>query len=288
MIIKGCKFLWRTVSFRTQLPYLNMTRYSFSDDLDENEEEPPHPVGFGSQWICLDLGRCTYALDDVCCDISLRTRGSFPPLSAYISKTSTPMLLRHRGVEENRNDEEDDVLALQELLESQSITSPWFTPTPTKALPPDASLQIAQKMELERRRMEKEHLAMTQGVQRLLLDLDRRTVAILKEIEEADAARQEQELAARTKRQQEQEDSHRRKQEERAQEQGKRDAQALAEQKVLDEKKRREDVVATKTEYIAKARKLVAQLVQLRETIEPFDKNKAVSKRRLEMKKIVR
>jgi hypothetical protein len=142
-------------------------------------------------------------------------------------------------------------------------------------------------MELERRRMEKEHLAVTQGVERLLLDLDRQTATVLKEIKEADEARQELELAAKKKRQQEQEDVRKKEEEEHANEQAKLHAQAEAEKDAKDDKQRRDDVAAAKTEYIAKARKLVAQLVQVRESIEPFDKNKMVSKRRLGMKKIV-
>jgi hypothetical protein len=274
---------------------LKMPRYSLSDDLDDEEEhEPPHPIGFGSQWdrtswIGWDAGRCTYALDDEDYgdQFTCMTRGSYPPLSAYIATASTPILLKYRGAEEKQHYEDDDVLALQEFLQNQSIASPSFTHTPTKSTFPSVSLHIAEKMELERRRMEKEHLAVTQGVERLLLDLDRQTATVLKEIKEADEARQELELAAKKKRQQEQEDVRKKEEEEHANEQAKLHAQAEAEKDAKDDKQRRDDVAAAKTEYIAKARKLVAQLVQVRESIEPFDKNKMVSKRRLGMKKIV-
>jgi hypothetical protein len=47
-------------------------------------------------------------------------------------------------------------------------------------------------------------------------------------------------------------------------------------------------LVQQQTEHVDRAKKLVRQLVQLRASIQPFDENKAVSKRRLGMKKIAR
>jgi hypothetical protein len=45
---------------------------------------------------------------------------------------------------------------------------------------------------------------------------------------------------------------------------------------------------AKKYEYLSRAKKLVAQLQTLRQSIEPFEASKAVAKRRLNMKKVVR
>ena len=53
-------------------------------------------------------------------------------------------------------------------------------------------------------------------------------------------------------------------------------------------KTNRTEELSKKKEYAAKGEKLVAQLVQLRASIAPFEKSKVVSKRRLQMKKIVR
>ena len=282
-----------------------MPRYSISDDdLESDDEyELPHPVGFGSQWdrsswIGGDAcGQCTYRLDDEDDhgyggdEFKFMTRGSFPPLSVYMTKAATPLLLNYRAVVEDQHqyteDDDDDVLTLQELFMGQCTVPARFTPTPTKALPPSASLHIAEKMELERRRMEQEHIDITRGVQNVLYELDRQTALVLKERKEADEARQEQEQAVKTKRQQEQDETRKRNEEERAMQQAKVELLAQAEQQQRDDQQRRLEMAATKTEYISKARKLVAQLVQVRESIEPFDKNKMVSKRRLGMKKIV-
>eukprot|EP00535_Pseudo-nitzschia_heimii_P011801 CAMPEP_0197197722 /NCGR_PEP_ID=MMETSP1423-20130617/33010_1 /TAXON_ID=476441 /ORGANISM="Pseudo-nitzschia heimii, Strain UNC1101" /LENGTH=985 /DNA_ID=CAMNT_0042651547 /DNA_START=44 /DNA_END=3001 /DNA_ORIENTATION=- len=72
-----------------------------------------------------------------------------------------------------------------------------------------------------------------------------------------------------------------------------------AAQKQIDEKKAKEAAIERKrqeleararkkTEHVDKAKKLVGQLVQVRASVEPFEKNKAVSKRRLGMKKIAK
>jgi len=277
-----------------------MTRYSLSEESDEDDEEyePPHPIGFGSRWDRSSLWlrgdgvpSTTYTLDDGenGDEFTFMTRGSFPPLSLYMTKESTPMLLRYRGAQETFHvyQEDDDVLALQELLQRQCMTSPRFIPTPMKELPPNGSMQIAEKIELERRRMEQEHLAMTRGVQLVLNELDRQTAIVLQERKEADEARQEQELAVKKKIQQQEDEARKRKEVEDAKEQAKAESLAKAEQHKRDEQKRHEDAAAAKTEYVAKARKLVAQLVQIRESVQPFDQNKIVSTRRLGMKKLV-
>jgi hypothetical protein len=284
-----------------------MPTYAVSDDdLESDDEyELPHPVGFGSQWdrsswIGRDAcGQCTYGLDDDDHDhgyggdeFTFMTKGSFPPLSIYMAKAATPLLLNYRAVVKDQHqytEDDDDFLTLQELFLGPYMAPARSTPTPTptKALPPSMSLHIAEKMELERRRMEQEHIDITQGVQNVLFELDRQTALVLKERKEADEARQEQEQAVKTKRQQEQDNARKRNEEERVMQQAKVESQAQAEQQQREDKQRRVDMVATKTEYISKARKLVAQLVQVRESIEPFDKNKMVSKRRLGMKKIV-
>jgi hypothetical protein len=282
-----------------------MPRYGVSDeDLESDDEyEPPHPVGFGSQWDrslwigggAATSGRCTYGIDDDDDqyrgdEFTFMRRGTFPPLSVYMAKAATPLLLSYRAVVEDErqySEDDDDVLALQELFLRKCMTPPRFTPTPTKALPPSTSLQIAEKMDLERRRMEQEHNDMTRGVQNVLYELDRQTELVLRERQEADEARQEQERAVTTKRQQEQDNARKRYEEEHAKQQAMVDSQAQAERQKREDQQRRVDMAATKTEYISKARKLVAQLVQVRESIEPFDKNKMVAKRRLGMKKIV-
>jgi actin-related protein len=61
------------------------------------------------------------------------------------------------------------------------------------------------------------------------------------------------------------------------------------ERKALLEKQHAQDAAeAKKLEYVVKAKSLVADLVQLRASVEPFESSKAVGKRRLQMKKVVK
>ena len=65
------------------------------------------------------------------------------------------------------------------------------------------------------------------------------------------------------------------------------EAEALAQQKA-EVKAQLEAKAAEKTEHITKAKKLMDRLVEVRASLEPFETNKAVSKRRLQFKKVVR
>ena len=65
------------------------------------------------------------------------------------------------------------------------------------------------------------------------------------------------------------------------------EAEALAQQKA-EVKAKLEAEAAEKTEHITKAKKLMDRLVEVRASLEPFESNKAVSKRRLQFKKVVR
>lgn len=305
-----------------------MPRFSLSNDEDDDnddeaygdlqdgydEEEPAHPLGFdvsqwGRTWIGLDPpssflaspGRSTYTLDDYGDDeyafLTTPQRQAYPPLSSYISAASTPALLKYRApiADEEKQEldnlmEDDEVILLQRMLQRQSLTAKLPPPTPTKSLPPfhETTRHIQQKLLLERQRMEQEHAATTKAVKNVCLELEREADAILKtrQLEEETAKRKEQEQETREKQKQEQKLELQEK--ERKHREGKQ-----AEQ---DEKRRQEEQKrvarnakqAEKTEYVEKAKKLVTQLVAVRESIEPFDKNQAVSKRRLAMKKTVR
>ena len=72
-----------------------------------------------------------------------------------------------------------------------------------------------------------------------------------------------------------------------AQRQRAEQAEAHAQQKA-EVKAKLEAEVAQKTEHITKAKKLMDRLVEVRASLEPFETNKAVSKRRLQFKKVVR
>ncbi len=292
------------IPFRLTNFFIVMPRYSLSDDWGDVDDiaEPPHPLGFGSQWgrtwIGLDPpvdpppGQSTYALDDDEEDEYKFMTRSYPPLSSYLPASSTPVLLKYRvpDVRDDDDDdyyddddydahEEDDMIVLQQMLQRRSLTT--FTATPTKKLQPDSSREIAQFASMERRRMEQEHLALTNEVKNLVLELDRQATA-----RETQQRKQEEEKEA-IHRQRKREIRDKEEKEKAIQEQ----IQAKQEAKAKEEQLRKEDTKrqqAAKTEYVAKAQKLVQQLVAVRQSIEPFDNNKAVSKRRLGMKKIIR
>jgi hypothetical protein len=64
----------------------------------------------------------------------------------------------------------------------------------------------------------------------------------------------------------------------------------LEQERLEERKKQKEQEAAKKTEYITKAHKIVDKLAQVRKSLEPFEtsKDRAVSKRRLQMKKVAR
>jgi len=300
-----------------------MPRFSLSDEDngslhapadDDDTDEPPHPIGFGSPWgrtwigleppssfLINSPGRNTYGLDDDDDDeYSFMTRDytpqqSYPPLSSYIRGAAIPALLKYRNPEEKRQEyidnlmEDDDVLLLQRMLKRQSLTrSPALSSPPMKALAPfsETVRRIEQMMQVERQRMEQQHLKTTQQVKSIVLELEQEAATVLKTRQrEEDEARRKQEAQDALQLKREQEIRNQQEREQRNREE--REA-AENERKLKEEKKRAEQQskVAAKTEYVAKAKKLVHQLVAVRESIAPFEKNKAVSKRRLGMKKV--
>ena len=295
-----------------------MPRYSLSnDDSDDSDHddmddvEPPHPLGFGQTWIGLDVpawlvssspGRSTYGLLDDDSDDEEEgqaltrhqeqraIRHAYPPLSCYISKASTPSLLKYTpqksSDEEKKQDEwteDSDMELLQQMMQMNlQQQQPSLSVAPElKALPSfsDTTRKIQQKMLMERQRMEQEHAETTQDIKILCRELDKKAAAIL----QSQKKQQEEEEAAELllKKQQEDEESRRQK---------KLEAVKKEEKKRQEEKLKAEAAASTPkaSDYVQKAQKLVTQLVALRESIQPFDQNKAVSKRRLQMKKIVR
>jgi hypothetical protein len=280
--------------------------YREEEDYKEEEgdyEEPPHPVGFGSPWgrtwfslepPVLDLpGQCRYGLDEDDDDDGFHHIQSFPPISTYIDARTAPtrVLLRiDKQPRPEEEEEEDDMDRLAQLLSAARIVE-RLPPQPSFQSPPPWSQTkqvILQKVQSHRERMQQEHLEAARSLKMLLQETDRQTAKILRQREvEEQAYRQQEE-----KRQQVQE------QEKKAQdtalaanEQKRQQVQAKKEQLLQesqDVKKAQQEKEAQKTEYVTKAKQKVAQLVQIRASIEPFDTSKAVSKRRLQMKKIVR
>lgn len=300
-----------------------MPRYSLNVDefgeIDQdNEEEPPHPIGFGCQWtrtwiglepptslLVESRGQSCYALkerkDDATDSLTLLEPG-LPPLSSYVhaSTVSTGALLKYGWLEseivecrQNEIDgielswvgdqEEADLSMLKTMLQKKNSAKLPSVTSPTNAILPylDATQSIAKKMQLERQRLEQEHEAMNNRVQKVVVQLEKEAATILK------TRLQEEETALREKKA---EDAKQKKlDEDRAlEEQRQKKLEAEAREAQANKRQEVEKRKAQKTEHVSKAKKLVAQLITLRESIEPFEKNKAVSKRRLGMKKIIR
>jgi hypothetical protein len=254
-------------------------------------------------------GRSTYSLnldDDDDDDfeffgVFLRKEQEYPPMRSYVhaSTVSTQQLLQYRepGGDENdgddEEDEEDDVQRLmrrmQQLQLPLQLQPPQIT-SPTKPLPSQSKItrHIQQKMQLQRQRFEQEHAMANKVVQSLVDDLNNQVAVIQKNRQaEEDAQRQRDEDERLHIEAVEQQAAKLQQQKELSEKQ----QEDLIRKKKEDEvrvKKEKDEKAAQATEYVTKAKKLVAQLVALRASIEPFEKNKAVGKRRLGFKKVVR
>lgn len=145
---------------------------------------------------------------------------------------------------------------------------------------PEMARQIASEVKIIRRRMEEEHLEAAKALQDLLHSNERKARQIAAD-QEAKRVQEENQAAAAAEKEaaaaQVQKDKEAAAQEQREQE----------EKQAADKLQAKRDAAAAATEYITRAEKLMKQLVQVRQSVEPFEKSKAVGKRRLGMKKIV-
>jgi myosin heavy subunit len=273
--------------------------------------DPPPPRGTGKlESSSSSPGQCRYALDDLdfvySSDEEEDLHGfhvdtyvqSYPPIASYIrsSTASTPMLMRyHRQCQlkqqqrDDGDDIDDDIVQLSALLYAACVVDNT-KPPPQIILPPwsQTSRKIQETMNRERQRLQQEHLEAAQGLKLLLQDAEKQANIILlqrqKEEQEAQDFLQQQQIAqeARDLAEQEAYDAAMAKKEQ-VQKQ-KRVAQEEQNTKLIEAKAKE----AQKTEYIQKAKKLVADLIPMRQSVEPFETSKSVSKRRLQMKKTVR
>ena len=276
--------------------------YQYSDSDDDEEQDYPHPIGFPapahSSWgrtrFCLDPSVTPDSIDEQWSSNNNNSNNSkytpsYPPLSSYMDPQTAPTssLLRYHDQEERKhrmqqeNDREMDQIT--QLLNAASLVDTVKLLGPSQTSQSDNSLivladtanRIQQKINLEKQRMEKEHREAAEALKMLLKKTRAKADKLIqdeKDQEAADQAQREKEEA---------------KEEQRRQEEAKADK---IEQKQLEIAKKKKAEMqaaeAAKTEYITKAEKLVAQLRELRKSIEPFDKSKALSKRRLNMKKV--
>lgn len=292
-------------------------------DSSDEEEEPPHPLGFhpsyGRTRFYLDkprettkqirqrLGYLRREQDDFTEDPFLQTerQQSFPPLQSYLdTKTaSTTSLLKYSHFSPPEQDD-DSIDMVTQLLEAASVVEKQSgrllqieagvgNQLMTLASVANREMdQIRMQMTAQQRSMQDEHSKAADALRMLLkrdedaaADALRREKSARKKLEaaeEAQRAHEEKEEAEKLRIAQEREQYEEEKKQKTLEKEKKR-------REAIDAKKKAAaDEEAKKMEYATKAKKLVGKLVELRASVAPFETSKAVSKRRLHMKKTVR
>lgn len=224
------------------------------------------------------------------------------------------------------NDDDDDIDKMTQLLyaaalvdqsqpalphsSSSTLSSPNASRTiimrssaqelvaPYRAMQSDV-VKIEREMELERRRLEQEHLEAARILQTLLQQNDDAAQSILREQARLDAHAQEEQRAAAAEAEKEQQRLHeledeRRRQEEKdsaEREKLRKEHEEEKKQQQLEAEKDKaaEEKAARESDFVGRAQKLVGQLVQMRASVKPFEESKdmMIKKRRLQIKKIV-
>lgn len=306
----------------------DISESSIDSSHDDEEEEYPHPLGFPSfgktrffldpptesaQKVRRRLGLLKDPNDDFLAaenDWQEPIMQSFPPLSSYTDAKTAPTeaLLSYSYYSNDRPEEEDALLdGVTQLLQAARIVeddSPQYARLCSEtqqagqqllAMSKNMKCELAsarQDVSLKRQELEREHQE-THAAFLLLLKRDQQAAdKVLKQQEaEAKAEAKAQEEAAQLKRDQQEQDEAERQRiaDERQKKEQEKQQRALkaAQQRDQDQKAAAEEE-AKKTEYITKAKKRVAQLVDLRASVAPFEKSKNVSRRRLKMKKTVK
>lgn len=155
--------------------------------------------------------------------------------------------------------------------------------------------KIQKKIQSDRRKVEMELQESTRILGEIVLETEQKAASVLKEKNEQEALfrrqQEERERRQQAAREKEESDAAEQAQQEQVAEEGRRQVEERKRQAKAQEQKDKDKAVADaakKTEYIAKAKHKVAQLVELRASLKSFEENKAMSKRRLGMKKIAR
>ena len=299
-----------------------------NDDLeysDDEEEEEPHPLGFakisGQSRYAVDLRprdtigtymrRSAFAhpyevQDSLFSEDEEPRIQNYPPLRSYIdhnTASSNDLFQYARAVAKNQNnfDEEpdfftDEMNKVSKLLQDSTIagvrsSSSLVTTVTTESVVEPYRLmqadrrQVQKEMESVKSRFEKDHEERRQLLKKL----------IRLEEEKANKIRREQERLAeqlqRDAEEREREEEARRKADEEEQEQARqvREKEEAKARAASEKEETQRAAEAKEREYLTRAQKLVSQLVQVRESVKPFEESKAalVKKRRLQMKKLV-
>jgi hypothetical protein len=278
-------------------------------DSSEDEVELPHPLPFSPKW-----GRTRFGLHpprESFVELQKRIYGpyirpaecelkhvaikeqKFPPLSRfYDSGTASAVALVEYGSGNSRNYNDDGMDMISRLLHSQTFVdhepkkyqSQLEVSKKLRQLADGAAreqVKLDQWKESYQRNREKQH---KEGFYTLRSILKADHEAAKNIIRTEQKGREDEEKLEESRRQEKEErDAARReaKQKLELEEQKKRDQQLKDQQNVEREE-------AEKMKYILDAQKLMERLVYLREEIQPFDVNKFVAKRRMNMKKMCR
>ncbi|KAL3929842.1 MAG: hypothetical protein SGBAC_012033 [Bacillariaceae sp.] len=291
------------------------------DDI-ENVPEPDHPLGFGAQNHCkwmnssadTSTGQSLYEFDISASrgDNPSKYQQSYPPLSSYIYKdtiSTRALLLYHQSASNDNKIQNDEAPFLWRHYDDayQSTTLDTKNNFLTNILVLNKS--IKETVDLERQKLQKQHREENHGLQTVVKNLEQETSFILKERRErAERQKEEEERSKREESKPQKMEAARKSQ---SAPSGKGNSNTTVDNgksaglrgKEKDQYAGTKDNISGRTdhgglqnekktsqtpEHILKGKKLISQLVKLRQSIEPFDKNKAVSKRRLTMKKIIR
>ena len=293
------------------------TEDAYGQMYDNEEEEEPHPLGFSTTRFSLDgqseslehyKRRWGYVYpfetdkDMMDSDITQERQQQYPPISQYLDPGTAPTsaLLQ---VPSERGDATTTMDRLASLLEAASIvdTSSALSSSGMLALTNSSTVRTAfspqdeartqqriqQEMDVHRKQVEQENLQAAKILAQLISREEYKA-------EQIRSAQEEQERqVAREKERQEQRVAAERKAQETKEQQDQEAAQAekdRATEKLREKQRMQAEKLAKKqkeNEYLVRAKKLVAQLVQVRASVEPFEKSKPMAKRRLGMKKIV-
>ncbi|KAL7563740.1 hypothetical protein ACA910_020428 [Epithemia clementina (nom. ined.)] len=227
-------------------------------------------------------------------------------LSARINTEITPMktLIKYAIQDASglrNNDVDNSIVGLQDAVDALSlivshvnIGSESKIPTPEPVELPATYLQlgeaerrIRQEMEFEKRRYDRQHEETRRDI-RALLEEEYKKAELNAENQrrEEEAAHAKREAEMRRLQHLEEQRIEKEQQQEAAEEEAreKERTKRLQKEQEAENAKRREQAAR---DYLTRADKLVAQLKQLQESVEPFEKSQALGRRRLEMKKVV-
>jgi hypothetical protein len=278
------------------------------DERKDEDDELPHPIPFSPNW-----GRTRFSLyppDETCqerpkrCYASLATvkpyEQQYPPLSQYwdSSTISTQSILDYSLPKQELSDD-DDMKDILQMLQGTSITE---APPKHVQVQNEVALKLKQLSDAagqEYRKVEQWREAYQQKKERQNKEAFNALRSVLKADHEAAKA-----ILQMEKQQQKEQEERERQQEEEAkrEEEAKQVARQRAVEKEEERKQEqeskkekeqliraeREREIAEKFAHVTKAREEIEKLALIRQEVAPFDTNKAVSKRRMNMKRMCR